>query len=49
MKIGEFSRGGGTRGDNRARDHDMGGKEQDLPGGIVEEERAARHIPCGRS
>ena len=37
VKIGEFSRGGLTRGDNRASDHDMGCKEKYVPCGIVDE------------
>jgi len=49
VKIGEFSRGGVTRGDNRARDHDMGGKEQYIPCGIVDEDSAALHITFGSS
>jgi len=49
VKIGEFSRGGGTRGDHRARDHDMGGQEQYLPCGIVDEESAALHLTFGSS
>src|SRR5713101_2847074 len=38
-KIGEFSRGGRTRGDNRASDHGRGCKEKYVPCGIVDEER----------
>jgi hypothetical protein len=49
VKIGEFSRGGLTRGDNQASDHAMGCKEKDVPGGIVEEERAELPITFGRS
>lgn len=49
VKSGEFSRGGVTRGDHRASDHDMGCKEKDSPCGIVEEESAALHITFGRS
>ena len=49
VKIGEFSRGGVTRGDNRASDHDMGCKEKYIPCGIVDEESAALHITFGSS
>jgi Rhodopirellula transposase DDE domain len=38
-----------TRGDNRASDHDLGGKEKAIPCGLGDEERAALHIPFGRS
>jgi hypothetical protein len=36
--IGEVSRGGLTRGDNQACDHDLGVDEQYIPCGIVEED-----------
>jgi hypothetical protein len=49
VKIGEFSRGGRTRGDHRASDHDRGGKEKYVPGGIVDEASAALHITFGSS
>jgi hypothetical protein len=49
VKIGEFSRGGHTRGDNRASDHDMGCQEKYVPCGIVDEESAALHITFGSS
>jgi hypothetical protein len=49
VKIGEFSRGGVTRGDNRASDHDMGCKEKYIPCGIVDEDSAALHITLGSS
>lgn len=49
MKIGDFSRGGVTRGDNRASDHDLGCKEKYIPCGIVDEDRAALHITFGSS
>ena len=47
MNIGEFSRGGLTRGDNQARDHDRGGKEKYGPCGIVDEESAELTITFG--
>ena len=49
VKIGEFSRGGVTRGDYRASDHDMGCKEKYIPCGIVDEDSAALHITFGSS
>jgi hypothetical protein len=49
VKIGEFSRGGLTRGDNRASDHDMGCKEKYVPCGIVDEESGELHITFGSS
>lgn len=49
VKIGDFSRGGVTRGDNRASDHDMGCKEKYIPCGIVDEDSAALHITFGSS
>lgn len=49
MKIGDFSRGGVTRGDNRASDHDLGCTEKYIPCGIVDEESAELHITFGSS
>jgi Rhodopirellula transposase DDE domain len=49
VKIGEFSRGGLTRGDNQASDHDMGCKEKYVPCGIVDEESGALPITFGSS
>ncbi len=49
MKIGDFSRGGVTRGDNRASDHDLGCEEQYIPCGIVDEDSADLHITFGSS
>src|SRR2546428_13807025 len=49
VKIGEFSRGGVTRGDNRASDHDMGGKGKNVPCGIGDEESGEFHITFGGS
>jgi hypothetical protein len=37
VNIGEYSRGGMTRGDNKAADHDMGCREKYTPFGIVNE------------
>ncbi len=49
VKIGEFSRGGLTRGDYQASDHDMGCKEQYVPCGIGDEESAEWTITFGSS
>ncbi len=38
VEIGEYSRGGQTRGYNQAQDHDMGTKEKYVPCGIVDED-----------
>jgi hypothetical protein len=49
VNIGAFSRGGRTRGNNQANDHDMGCKEKYIPCGIVDEENAQLHITFGSS
>jgi len=49
VKIGEYSRGGLTRGDNQASDHDMGCKEKYVPCGIVDEDSAELRITFGSS
>jgi DDE family transposase len=49
VKIGPFSRGGVTRGDNQADDHDLGCKEKYIPCGIVDEDSAALTITFGSS
>ena len=49
MKIGNFSRGGVTRGDNQADDHDLGCKEKYIPCGIVDEDSADLNITFGSS
>jgi hypothetical protein len=49
VKIGEYSRGGRTRGDNKARDHDMGCEEKYTPCGIVDEDTGLLHISFGSS
>jgi hypothetical protein len=49
VPIGDVSRGGRTRGDYQACDHDWGLKEKDSPCGIVEEERGQLHITFGSS
>src|SRR5215813_283626 len=49
VSIGDVSRGGPTRGDNQACDHDLGLHEKYIPGGIVDEDRAQLHIAFGSS
>lgn len=49
VNSGEFSRGGVTRGDNQAGDHDLGCKEKYIPCGIVDEESAELTIIVGSS
>ena len=47
--IGDVSRGGRTRGDHQACDHDLGLKEKYIPCGIMEEDRDQLHITFGSS
>jgi transposase len=49
VKLGEFSRGGLTRGDNKANDHDMGDKGKHTPFGIVDEDSGQLFIHFGSS
>ena len=49
VKIGDFSRGGRTRGDNQANAHDMGCKEKYTPCGIVDEDSGELYINFGSS
>ncbi|BAY14635.1 hypothetical protein NIES2109_56920 (plasmid) [Nostoc sp. HK-01] len=49
VNIGDYSRGGKTRGDNKASDHDMGCKEKYIPCGIVDEDNGQLHIIFGSS
>lgn len=49
VHIGDVSRGGLTRGDYEACDHDLGLKEKYIPCGIVEEDRGQLHITFGSS
>ena len=49
VHIGASSRGGLTRGDNQASDHDMRCEETDVPCGIVDEESAELTITFGSS
>jgi Rhodopirellula transposase DDE domain len=49
VHIGEVSRGGRTRGDHRACEHDLGLQEKYTPCGIVDEESGHLHITFGSS
>jgi len=49
VKIGNFSRGGKTRGCNEALDHDFGGAEKYIPCGILNENSGELHISFGSS
>ena len=49
VKIGMYSRGGKTRGDPRAADHDMGCREKYTPFGIVDEDSGQFHLIFGSS
>jgi hypothetical protein len=49
VHIGDYWRGGLTRGDNQASDHDMGCKEKYVPCGIVDEDSAELTITFGSS
>lgn len=49
VNIGDYSRGGKTRGDNRAADHDMGCEEKYTPLGILDEESGKLHLTFGSS
>ena len=39
VRIGDYSRGGQTRGNHQAVDHDMGCEEKYIPCGIVNEKK----------
>ena len=47
--IGDYSRGGKTRGNNQALDHDMGSKEKYIPFGIVDEDSGQLYLNFGSS
>ena len=49
VKIGAFSRGGQTRGEAKASDHDFGSTEQYVPCGIVDEDTAQLSVTFGSS
>ncbi len=49
VKIGEYSRGGETRGDDKAADHDMGCTEKYTPFGILDENGGQLNVAFGGS
>jgi hypothetical protein len=49
VNIGEYSREGETRGDNKAADHDMGCTEKYTPFGILDENNGQLNITFGSS
>lgn len=49
VNIGDYCRGGDTRGDNKAADHDMGCKEKYTPFGLVDEDSGKMHLTFGSS
>ena len=49
VKLGPFSRGGKTRGANKASDHDLGATEKYVPCGILDEDTAQLSVTFGSS
>jgi len=49
VNIGDYARGGKTRGNHQASDHDMGCTEKYIPCGIVDEDSGALHLNFGSS
>jgi len=49
VKLGNSSRGGKTRGERQADDHDMGSKEKYIPCGILDEDTGDLFISFGSS
>jgi hypothetical protein len=49
VNIGDYSRGGRTRGDNQALDHAMGCEEKYPPFGVVDEDSGQLPLAFGRS
>lgn len=47
--LGAFSRGGKSRGETQAMDHDMGSKQKYIPFGIVDEDRGELFLEFGSS
>jgi hypothetical protein len=47
--LGDYSRGGKTRGTVQPCDHDMGAKDKCIPCGLVDEDRGDLYIEFGRS
>jgi hypothetical protein len=49
VNIGDYSRGGKTRGYNQAQDHDMGVTEKYIPCGILDEDSGQLYLNFGSS
>jgi Rhodopirellula transposase DDE domain len=49
VNLGEYSRGGQTRGENQALDHNFGAEEKSIPCGIVDEDSGQLYLHFGRS
>ncbi|MBW4554041.1 MAG: hypothetical protein KME35_23505 [Aphanocapsa sp. GSE-SYN-MK-11-07L] len=49
VNLGEFARGGQTRGDHRASDHDFSTDEKYIPCGMVDEDSGQLYLVFGRS
>jgi len=49
VELGEYCRGGKTRGNNQAQDHDLGEKEKYIPCGIVDEDKGQLYLNFGGS
>ncbi|MEZ5449545.1 MAG: transposase [Thiolinea sp.] len=49
VNIGDYSRGGRTRGDNKAADHDMGCQEKYIPFGVLDEDSGQVYLTFGSS
>jgi hypothetical protein len=49
VNLGAYSRGGKTRGDHRAADHDMGCAEKYVPFGLLDEDDGQLHVTFGSS
>jgi hypothetical protein len=49
VELGEYSRGGKTRGNNQAQDHDLGEKEKYIFRGIVDEDKGQLYLKFGGS
>jgi len=49
VNLGEFSRGGQTRGDNQALDHDFGSGLKSIPCGILDEDSGQLYLYFGAS
>jgi Rhodopirellula transposase DDE domain len=49
IKLGEFARGGKTRGSEQGLDHDFGSVGQSIPCGILDEDSGQLYLQFGRS